>query len=721
MKRGQGLNARFIALLTVTLLLMLAVVALMLHRQNAMQQQVVRQSRDVMHTLVFERLRARGEAATAQLADSLANPLYYFDLDAIGVIARGVLRQPDVRYVMVYDNNGAIIHDGSGDIPTYGQVMRDPLAYEGISASGVHAQWTDDVLDISSPIRVGDQRLGGVRIGFPLDAVRADAARASGALGMRLGEIGARHLLWTGLLLVTLIGLGALASLMLQRMLMRPIRQLAEAAQEFESGNYDARIPASTRNDEVGELTRAFGRMGESIARHDRDIRRMAYTDALTGLANRLAFRESLDQRLMQLRGAGRQLALLFADIDDFKRVNDSLGHEAGDEVLVQFANRIREAVERHGGQLHGGEYGHTLLARFGGDEFVILLEAGAQHGGDARDAASRLADILIAELSRPILVQDRQVFLGTSIGITVFPEDASGATMLMKNGDIAMYQAKVAGKNCHRFYSRVMDQAVERRVRMEQDLRGAWERGELSVAYQPIYRLADGKLVGAEALLRWQHPEQGLVAPSVFIDVAEQSGLIETIGPKVLRAACGDAVQWRRDSNKHDSSKDDLFVSVNVSPRQLRSGDLPQQVADILRDTGLAAQQLHLELTETAVIGDEAHASALLSRLRSTGVKIWLDDFGTGFSGLSHLRRVPVDGVKIDRSFISDVLRNPDDLALTTAIIAMAHSLGITVIAEGVEKEGQYAILRERGCDLAQGYWLGHPVDAGKFAELLG
>lgn len=721
MKRGQGLNARFIALLTVTLLLMLAVVALMLQRQNAMQQQVVRQSRDVMHTLVFERLRARGEAATAQLADSLANPLYYFDLDAIGVIARGVLRQPDVRYVMVYDNNGAIIHDGSGDIPTYGQVMRDPLAYEGISASGVHAQWTDDVLDISSPIRVGDQRLGGVRIGFPLDAVRADAARASGALGMRLGEIGARHLLWTGLLLVTLIGLGALASLMLQRMLMRPIRQLAEAAQEFESGNYDARIPASTRNDEVGELTRAFGRMGESIARHDRDIRRMAYTDALTGLANRLAFRESLDQRLMQLRGAGRQLALLFADIDDFKRVNDSLGHEAGDEVLVQFANRIREAVERHGGQLHGGEYGHTLLARFGGDEFVILLEAGAQHGGDARDAASRLADILIAELSRPILVQDRQVFLGTSIGITVFPEDASGATMLMKNGDIAMYQAKVAGKNCHRFYSRVMDQAVERRVRMEQDLRGAWERGELSVAYQPIYRLADGKLVGAEALLRWQHPEQGLVAPSVFIDVAEQSGLIETIGPKVLRAACGDAVQWRRDSNKHDSSKDDLFVSVNVSPRQLRSGDLPQQVADILRDTGLAAQQLHLELTETAVIGDEAHASALLSRLRSTGVKIWLDDFGTGFSGLSHLRRVPVDGVKIDRSFISDVLRNPDDLALTTAIIAMAHSLGITVIAEGVEKEGQYAILRERGCDLAQGYWLGHPVDAGKFAELLG
>jgi EAL domain-containing protein (putative c-di-GMP-specific phosphodiesterase class I) len=278
------------------------------------------------------------------------------------------------------------------------------------------------------------------------------------------------------------------------------------------------------------------------------------------------------------------------------------------------------------------------------------------------------------------------------------------------------MYQAKVAGKNCHRFYSRAMDQAVERRVRMEQDLRGAWDRGELTVAYQPIFRLGDTRLVGAEALLRWKHPEQGMVAPSVFIDVAEQSGLIEIIGPQVLRVACTDAMQWRRDAAKGD----EVFVSVNVSPRQLQSGDLPRQVADILRETGLAAQQLHLELTETAVIGDEYHASALLTHLRGSGVKVWLDDFGTGFSGLSHLRRVPVDGVKIDRSFIADVLRDPDDLALTTAIIAMAHSLGITVVAEGVEKEGQYAILRERGCDLAQGYWLGHPVDAAEFAELL-
>ncbi len=442
--------------------------------------------------------------------------------------------------------------------------------------------------------------------------------------------------------------------------------------------------------------------MSEAVARHDREVRRMAYTDALTGLSNRLAFRDALEHRLSLLRGTGRQLALLFADIDDFKRVNDTLGHEAGDEVLLQCATRIREAVRRHGGE-------DALLSRFGGDEFVVVVQE-----GDVRTVATRLAEAMVGELRRPLEVQQRQLVLGISIGITLFPEDASSATALMKNGDIAMYQAKMAGKNGYRFYSRAMDHAVERRVHMEQELRGAWERGELSVVYQPVCRTTDGKVVGAEALLRWQHPMLGTIAPSVFIDVAEQSGLIESLGPRVLHAACAEAMRWM------ELGGEKLFVSVNISPRQLRRGDLPDIVADCLRETGLPASCLHLELTETAVLTDELQAAALLARLHSTGVKVWLDDFGTGFSGLSHLRRVPVDGVKIDRSFVADLQRDPDDLALTTAIIAMAHSLGITVVAEGVEKEAQYNLLAERGCDLVQGYWLSHPVSAAEFTHLL-
>ncbi len=704
-----GLQGQMLALMGIAMATVIALMLLLLQRQSAMRSEVVGVSRGAMHQLVLDGLRRRGEAGVGQLADALANPLYYFDLDAIGSIARAAQRLPDVSYVLVYDANGRIIHDGSGDIPTYGQPMEDALAYEVVQARALHTQWTDDLVDVSHPIQVGGTRLGGVRIGYSLKSVLASEAKSTGALNESLTELGNRHR-WPIIALMTvLILLGAAVLWLIRATLVEPIRKLADAAREIEDGRFGGDAPVSERNDEVGELVRSFGRMSQSVARHDRDIRRMAYTDALTGLSNRLAFRENLDQRLLALRGASKRLALLFADIDDFKRVNDTLGHEAGDEVLIQFAARIREAVEHIGGA-------EVELARFGGDEFVILIQNDINADDDVRVLASRLAETLVMELSRPIMVRDRQVFLGTSIGVTLFPEDAVSATMLMKNGDIAMYQAKVAGKNCYRFYSRAMDQAVERRVHMEQELRGAWERNELSLAYQPIYRLSDSKLVGAEALLRWKHPEHGMVAPSVFIDVAEQSGLIETIGPQVLRVACRDAMRWETEFG----CKDSLFVSVNVSARQLRTGELPDQVTTTLQECGLPASRLHIELTETAVIGDELHASTLLSRLRSVGVKVWLDDFGTGFSGLSHLRRVPVDGVKIDRSFIADMLRDPDDLALTTAIIAMAHSLGITVVAEGVEKEGQYAILRERGCDLAQGFWMGHPVNMQEFSRLL-
>lgn len=710
MNLRYGLQARFLALMALALLVVMALMALLWSRQERIQSEVENVSRDGMERIAGASLRRQGEGMVTQLSESLANPLYYFDLDAIGVLSRSALNQPGIRYVLVYDDEGNILHDGSEEIPSYGKRMDDEMAAQAIAAPQLLTQFGEDVMDVAAPIMIGNERIGGVRAGFDLRGLRNDQDAAVAELRSRLSELGRRQLLWVALLSASLLGLGVLMLWLIQRALVRPIRQLAGAAHAIELGQFEAAgTPASSRNDEVGDLVRAFGRMSTSVARHDREIRRMAYTDALTSLANRLAFRETLDERLLRMQGAGRQLALLFADIDDFKRVNDTLGHDAGDEVLLQFAQRIRDTVERLGGEC-------AALARFGGDEFVILVEPDAPAQQNAREVASRLAEALVSELGQPIRVHNREVFLGTSIGITLFPEDASGANALMKNGDIAMYQAKVAGKNCFRFYSRAMDQAVERRVHLEHELRGAWDRGELSLVYQPLYRVADHTLVGAEALLRWKHPEHGMIAPSVFIDVAEQSGLIETLGPQVLRAACADAVRWSEARGEDEP----LFVSVNLSPRQLRNGDLPRIVEQVLQDTGLPAKQLHLELTETAVLGDESHASALLSQLRSAGVQVWLDDFGTGFSGLSHLRRVPIDGVKIDRSFVADILRDPDDLALTTAIIAMAHSLGIIVIAEGVEREGQYALLRKRGCDLAQGYLLGHPLGVTEFMQLL-
>ena len=705
MKTRYGLQARVFTAVLAALLITLTILGLVLKRQDAMREEMLDGARGAMNSLVHSRLQANVQASVDRLAGDLANPLYYFDLEAIGKIIASVQRQADIEYVVVYSATGEVVHDGSREIATFGQGVDEVLASGAIGAErGQEAAAEGRGFQVSAPITIGEQRLGGVRVGYSLDSARQDTRQATGGLRAGLEEIASRHGFAIAALLSLLAVVAVVMVLLAQRTLVRPVRRLAEAAREIESGNFNASVPDSRRNDEVGELVRGFRRMSESIARHDRDIRRMAYTDALTGLHNRVAFREALDERLAA-NGESGSMALLFADIDNFKRVNDTLGHDAGDEVLVQFAERIREVVERYAAS--------AVVARFGGDEFVVLQPIGADE--DAREVAGRLAGILVEELGRPLVAGGRPVFLGLSIGVTLFPDDAATAALLMKNGDIAMYQAKVAGKNCHRFYSRAMDQAVERRVRMEHDLRGAWERGELSVVYQPLFNMADNRLVGAEALLRWRHPTQGMVAPSVFIDVAEQSGLIENLGLAVLATACEEAVGWQE-----RAGPEGMFVSVNVSPRQLRSGDLAQQVEDVLRQTSLPPGRLHLELTETAVLGDELRTDRPLARLREAGVRIWLDDFGTGFSGLSHLRRIPIDGVKIDRSFIADVLRDPDDLALTTAIIAMARSLGMTVVAEGVEREGQYNLLRERGCDLAQGYWLGHPVSAEELRLLI-
>lgn len=700
---GSGMQSRFVLAMGGAMVVVMAIVAVVLGRQATMQDEVKHLSGTVIHDLFDRSVRSRGEALARELSDALANPLYYNDLQQVGALVRNTSRQQVVRYVLVFDEDGKLIHDGSADVADFGRPMQDPLAAGAVAARTLVVQQSPKVLDNAMPIMVGNQRIGGVRVGMALDDVQAMEQRANQTLGDRLQQVGKRHLGWLLLMLGLLLVIGVVVIIYVQRTLVAPIRGLAAAARQIEAGDYRPQLDRSSSSGEVGELVRAFARMSEAIARHDREVRHMAYTDALTGLTNRLAFREALDHRLMAARASNHRLALLFADMDDFKRVNDTLGHEAGDEALLQFAQRISAAVHQAGGD-------EALLARFGGDEFVILVG-----DGDVAASARQLAELLVRELGKPLVVQGRELFLGTSIGVTLFPDDAADATTLLKNGDIAMYQAKMAGKNCYRYYSRAMDHAVERRVHMEQELRGAWERGELRLVYQPIFRTRDRRLCGVEVLLRWQHPTLGTIPPSVFIEVAEQSGLIEVIGPKVLRAACMEAVQWPLTTDGEG-----LFVSVNVSPRQLRGGELPTLVADCLRETGLPASRLHLELTETAVIGDEMLAAALLDKLHRTGVKVWLDDFGTGFSGLSHLRQVPVDGVKIDKSFVADMQRDPDDLALTTAIIAMAHALGITVVAEGIEQEVQFDLLCQRGCDLAQGYWLSHPVSATDVVQMI-
>ncbi len=704
--RRSSLQWRFGVAIALLLLMMLVLTLALWFRQTHDERETVDISRQSTHALLIQQLRESGKAQVQQLVDSLTNPLYYFDLEDVGNQARDALRTPGVAYVLVYDSEGRILHDGSGTIPAYGRPMQDPLAGRIVAADAMLVQQEGRTLDISSPIRVGEDRLGGVRVGYSMDsAARAEEQTLLG-LRERLSDVNKVSLWW---LLGMCAGLGVvcvLGAIALQRMLVEPIRMLGDAAREIEQGNFSTPIPPVKHDDELGDLTRAFEHMRDSVARHDRDMRRAAYSDALTGLANRLAFRTALDQRLREMHGTGGQLALLFCDLDDFKSINDTLGHEAGDDVLVQTASRIEHAVSTLGGS-------DAVVARLGGDEFVILLEASP--GEDQNELATRLAEALVQDLASPLMLHGRRLVLGTSVGVAVFPDDAINASQLMKCGDIAMYQAKFDGKSCYRFYSRSVDEDAMRRLRFEQELRGAWERGELSMVYQPIYRTQDRALMGAEALLRWNHPQEGAISPDVFVPVAEQSGLIEEIGERVLLASCTEAAGW---PELPEGTRP--FVSVNVSGRQLRSVGLFSQVSRALQESGLPADRLHLEVTETAVIRDVAHAADLLSRLRNLGVRVWLDDFGTGYSSLNHLRRVQVDGLKIDRSFIVDLLEDAGDLALTSATMAMAHSLGIVVVAEGVEQRGQYDLLRERQGDYVQGFWLSEPLAAAEFARLL-
>ena len=652
-------------------------------------------------------LERRGEAVATLLADALTNPVYFVDLERIGEVTRSALQQADIRYVLVYDGNGRILHDGSGDIAAFGMPMRDEFASAAVAASGTLTQSSEALVDVTQPIFLGRERLGGVRVGLSRSDTAAAIANATKELKQNADDQFEERLALQALPMLGLAILALISAFVVFRGLVRPIRELAQHARTVARGRYDVEVDSS-RKDEIGELMRAFGSMSRNILRHDRDVRRLAYLDTLTGLPNRLMLREALSRAIQRGQGDGGGLALMFIDLDDFKRINDTLGHDAGDEALAHLSRRLETCLDsvREPGVARTDSI--DLIARFGGDEFVILLG-----GPDVRDRAARLATRIFDAGREPLLAAGRDVHLNASIGITIYPDDAHDATQLLKNGDIAMYQAKVHGKNCARFFTNYMTKAAEDRLALEQDLRTAMQRGVLEVHYQPIVNLRDRRIVGAEALLRWDHPVRGVVPCAVFVSIAEDFGLIDELGMFALRRALRDAAHWPvLDGGVAP------FVSVNLSARQLRHPTLVAEIAEALREFGVAPNRLHIELTESALLDDGPPTLDALNELGELGVNIWLDDFGTGFSGLSHLRRVPVDGVKIDRSFVQDLMTDRDDLALTSAIIAMASSLDIKAIAEGIESQPQLEILRNLGCDLGQGYWLGYPMAQVQLVE---
>lgn len=465
------------------------------------------------------------------------------------------------------------------------------------------------------------------------------------------------------------------------------------------------------REEETDEIT-VIGTAQDITERKqaERAIHQLAYYDSLTGLANRVLFKDRLSNALSYAERHHQHLATLFIDLDRFKIINDTLGHTVGDLLLTHVAERLSESVRQSDSvSRHADNEPMHALARLGGDEFTILLTALPQP-----EDAGRVARRILESLAHPFSIEGHEIFISASIGISIFPSDGSTVEALLKNADTAMYHAKEQGRNNCQFYSSGLNAAAAERLDLENELRRALEREEFVVFYQPKLNIHSRRILGAEALVRWRHPKRGLVPPGVFLNAAIDTGLIRSMDEWVLREACRQVKAWEK------AGLPAISISANVSNSLFHGRTLPTTVADALRDSGLNPAQLELELTESIAMRDVEASVTMLEGLRTMGVRLSIDDFGTGYSSLSYLQRFPLSRLKIDQSFVRDLLTNENNVKITRAIIAMAHSLNLSVLAEGVETEGQLAKLREEGCDEVQGYLFSRPVCAEDFEKLL-
>ncbi len=418
----------------------------------------------------------------------------------------------------------------------------------------------------------------------------------------------------------------------------------------------------------------------------------------MTNLPNRLLFSDRLTHKLAEARRLSKMLAVMFVDLDRFKYINDTMGHNVGDLLLGHVASRLTDTMREV-----------DTVARMGGDEFTVIVDE-ISCPENAEEAARRALEAL----SKPVLLGGREVFISASIGISLYPQHGPDVEALVKNADTAMYRAKEQGPNNYHIYTEALNIAASMRAKLGNDLHRALKCGEFVVHYQPSLDLNSGEIVGTEALVRWQHPKIGLISPLEFIPLAEELGLIVPISEWVLRTSCAQNKAWQ------DAGLPPIDVAVNVSPRHLQHDSVVTAVRQALSETGLDSRYLTLELTEGTLIESPDLAAATLRELKEVGVQVAIDDFGTGYSSLNYLKRFPADVVKIDRSFVSDVTSNPDDAAIVGAVIAMAHSLKLRVIAEGVETCDQLHFLRSLNCDGMQGYFISRPLPAEEITFLL-
>ncbi len=670
-----------------------------------------------------QQLRTQGRVVAIMLADLAEYDVYTHNRSQLAELLASLGDQGDIAYASVVDANGRTLAT---------RFLDDALAGSTLPPIGVlHAPGRDGrpdeaeftlqgmrFIDLAAPV-------GALRSAALADPAAAPRAGASAEpigyvrVGMsyeRRTERIRQSLLGALLAVLVVTIIAVVATMLLTRRLVAPMRHLIRAARAVGAGRLDVHVPA-TSSDEMGVLTHTFNHMTQRLAESQSQVTsyqrtledkvaqrtkelevatahayKLAQHDILTGLPNRSLLNNRLRQILSQAQREQVQVACLFLDFDHFKRINDTLGHDAGDQLLQAIAQRLTSAVRES-----------DTVARLGGDEFVIVLpDLDPAHATfEVMTVIERIRESFMA----PFRLANQVPTLTCSIGVSIYPLDAQDAATLIKQADTAMYAAKEAGRNAYRFYTADMNARVQQRLQIETDMRRGLMDDEFFLVYQPQVDMKTGRATGVEALLRWRDPERGVISPAEFIPIAEESGMIQALGARVLRDACRQVMLWH-------SAGMPLRLSVNLSVQQLQHDSWLSIVEEALSGSQLPPSYLDLEITESVIITHPDKAVATLVKLKQMGVSITVDDFGTGYSSLSYLARLPIQSVKIDQRFVRGLEQNRNDEAITQAIIALSHSLGLRVIAEGVETRAQYEFLKRHGCEEAQGFLIAQPLE---------
>lgn len=681
------------------LVLMVVHLALLAHSFQQFSRFAIDSGNAHLGQAMREQLQQDARLLAQTLAEQLDLPLYHLDLSEIGEQLARIRSSRNLRYVYLFNAGGTLLHDGTDTIPAFGL----PLAQLTPLTPGTQPQplWQGDQLHLLQPVFTAGQLAGYLTLGLDytsaLQNLHSHSRQLEAAARSEEGRVLGQLLLISLLLLL-------LALWLMYRFchhLFRPLKQLAERSLRYGEGDRSVQFDIRSSG-EIGQLARALERMRRSLEHSHQQTNQLAYIDSLTQLPNRHWFQQSLESLLLRCEQQGQRLGVLFIDLDHFKEVNDTAGHEMGDLLLFEAAARLRNLLLEL--DLTDPDSDEVLLARLGGDEFVTLYP-----GLDNTDQAAALARHIAQVLDEPFLIDGRYFRISSSIGITVYPDDGLSSSEILKHADIAMYAAKQSGRNQYAFFSMQMNQELQQRIELLQGVRTALEQGHFQLEYQPVLSLHDGRIRGAEALLRWHHPDRGLISPALFIPVIEDSDLIEPVTRWVARQATADLLRLQQ-------ARPGFAVSINISGAALHQDPLRDFLIELKQQQGIPDHCLSIELTETSMIRHLEDCRRTLRQWKDAGMNIWIDDFGTGYSSLSYLHQLPIDGLKIDRSFIRQ-LKPDSSNSLVATILTLAASMQLQVVAEGIETDSQRACLVRLGRCLGQGFGLYRPMP---FAQLL-